>query len=167
MRQPLRHRCAGPTSQRVQVAALLDLENLLYMERRTSPQAVRSGFQRLVRCLRSRGDVRFAVGCCDRWLAGMLAPVAVNSGVRIHPCMIGRECADRELLRRAADLPRGADLVVVGSGDHAFAPLVAGLGLSGRRTLVIGRAGGIATSMRAAADEVLELGQRSLGLPLA
>ena len=42
--------------------------------------------------------------CCDRWLAGMLAPAAAGANVRVFPGQIGRDRADTELLRRARDL---------------------------------------------------------------
>src|SRR5688500_6336404 len=121
-RRRMVQRCAGPVQDRPQVAAILDLENLLYDARQVSGDAVRAAFVTLMAELRTMGDVRYAVGCCDRWLAGMLAPVAQAWGVRLHPCAIGPDCADRELLRRAADIPRGTSVVVVASGDGAFAP---------------------------------------------
>src|SRR5688500_15395394 len=109
--------------QAVQVGAVLDLENLLYTARRTSGAAVRAQFLNIVDQLRDLGDIRSAVACCDRWLAGMLAPVAMDAGVRIFPGELGKDRADAELLRRAADVPRAVDTLVIGSGDNAFAPL--------------------------------------------
>jgi hypothetical protein len=150
-------RCAGPVQERPQVAVILDLENVLYDARRVSGEAVRAAFVALMAELRMLGDVRFAVGCCDQWLAGMLAPVAQAWGVRLHPCAIGPDCADRELLRRAADIPRGASVLVVASGDGAFAPLVAEQSLEGRQTVVIARRGHIAMALRCAAHKVREL----------
>ncbi len=87
----------------------------------------------------------------------MLTPVAQDAGVRIHPCAFGKDCADGALLRRAGDIPSTVDTLVIGSGDHAFAPLVASESLRGRRTVVVWRAGGIARSLRAAAHRVVEL----------
>lgn len=153
--------------QRVQVGAVLDLENLLHASRRTSGGAVRAQFLSVVNVLRGLGDVRHAVGCCDRWLAGMLAPVAAGAGVRVFPGRIGKDRADTELLRRAADIPAAVDTLVVGSGDGAFAPLVAEQALAGRRTVVIGRPGTIASALRAAAHEVIELPLREIDLRTA
>ena len=152
------------TRQRTQVGAILDLENLLHSARRSSGMVVRAQFSAIVDQLRDLGEIRSAVGCCDRWLAKLLVPVAVSSGIRVFPGLIGKDRADRELLRRAADVPASVDTFVVGSGDGAFAPLVAELALRGRHTVVIGHAGGIARSLRAAADTVVELHPRTIDL---
>jgi NYN domain len=148
-------------------AAILDLENLLYPERRISGDAVRAGFTSILNRISALADVHHAVGCCDRWLAGVLAPVAASSHVRIYPCALGKDVADTALLRRAIDVPARVETLIVGSGDAAFAPLVAAQGLAGRRTIVLGRAGGIARTLRCAADEVVELEARSLQLVAA
>ena len=168
-RRRMAQRCAGAVQDRAQVAAILDLENLLYDARRCSGDAVRAAFVTLMAELRTLGDLRYAVGCCDRWLAGMLAPVAAQWGVRLHPCAIGPNCADRELLRRAADIPRGVSVLVVASGDGAFAPLVADQALAGRQTVVIGRRGRISLALRCAAHTVRELATdlRVLSAPAA
>ena len=153
--------------QKVQVGALLDLENLLHTARRTSGAAVRAQFLSLVDLLGRVGDVRHAVGCCDRWLAGMLAPVATSAGVRIFPGRIGKDRADAELLRRAAELPTWVETLVLGSGDGVFAPLVAEQALAGRHTVVIGRPGSISSALRAAAHQVVELPLREVHLDAA
>jgi hypothetical protein len=153
--------------QRVGVGAVLDLENLLHRARHVSGVAVRAQFLAVVDALRGVGDVRHAVGCCDWWLAGMLTPVAPATGVRIFPGPIGKDRADGELLRRVADIPASVDTLVVGSGDGAFAPLVAQQALAGRRTVVIGRPGGIAAALRAAAHQVIELPWREIDLRAA
>lgn len=153
--------------QAVQVGAVLDLENLLYRARRTSGAAVRAQFLHIVEQLRDLGEIRHAVACCDRWLAGMLAPVAGPAGVRIFPGPIGKDRADAELLRRAADVPSGANTLVVGSGDAAFAPLVAQQALDGRRTVVLGHRGAISAALRAAAHEVIELRSHTIDLRAA
>jgi hypothetical protein len=153
--------------QRLQVGAVLDLENLLHMARRTSGAAVRAQFLSLVALLGEVGDVRHAVGCCDRWLAGMLAPVAGAAGVRVFPGPIGADRADGELLRRAVEVPGSVDAFVVGSGDRVFAPLVAEQALAGRHTVVIGRPGAIASAVRAAAHEVIELPLHTVDLATA
>lgn len=153
--------------QRVQVGALLDLENLLHTARRSSGAVVRAQFVNLVDQLHAIGDIRHASGCCDRWLAGMLAPVTAATGVRIYPGRIGKDRADAELLRRAADLPNSVDTLVIGSGDGIFAPLVAGQALAGRRTVVIGRPRSIAAALRAAAHQVIELPLRGIDVRAA
>ena len=90
------------TLQQTQVGALLDLENLLHRARRASGTAVRAQFAAIVQELRGLGEIRSAVGCCDRWLAKVLVPVAAASEIRIFPGLMGKDRADGELLRRAA-----------------------------------------------------------------
>lgn len=150
--------------QQVQVGAVLDLENLLHTARRVSGAAVRAQFLHIVEQLRDLGEIRHAVACCDRWLAGMLAPVAAPAGVRIFPGPLGKDRADAELLRRAADVPRAANTLVIGSGDKAFAPLVAEHALAGRHTVVLGWRGCIAADLRAAAHQVIELRHHTIDL---
>lgn len=140
-----------------QVGAILDLENLLHAARRSSGTLVRAQFSAIATQLRGLGEIRSAVGCCDWWLAKLLVPVAATSGIRVFGGMVGRDRADTELLRRAGDVPASVDTFVVGSGDGVFAPLVAQHALAGRTTVVIGRRGCIARSLRAAAHTVLEL----------
>ena len=146
------------------VGAILDLENLLHTARRSSGLIVRAQFAAIVEQVRGLGEVRSAVGCCDWWLAKLLVPAAVTSGVRVFAGGLGRDRADHELLRRAGDVPASVDTFVVGSGDRAFAPLVADQALRGRRTVVIGRAGSISRALRAAADTVIELQPRVIDL---
>lgn len=153
--------------QQTRVAALLDLENLLHAARHVSGHAIRAEFLALVEQIRRIGDVRHAVACCDWWLAGILTPVAAPSGVRIFAGRSGKDRADGELLRRAADVPRSTQALVLGSGDGIFAPLVAAQALAGRLTTVVGVAGSIATSLRAAAHEVVELRPRTIHLDRA
>ena len=148
--------------QQTQLGVVLDLENLLHPARRTSGATVRDLFVEIVARLRDLGEIRHAVGCCDFWLARILAPVAGATGVRIYPGELGKDRADRELLRRAADIPASVEVLVIGSGDQAFAPLVAEQALAGRRTIVVARADSIAPALRAAAHEVIELAVPSL-----
>ena len=143
--------------QRMQLGVVLDLENLLHTARRVSGAVVRAQFLTLVEALRDAGDLRSAVGCCDRRLAGILAPVLTGSGIRVFPGRIGKDRADRELLRRAAEVPRCVDAFVVGSGDGIFAQLIAEQALAGRHTIVVARAGSISASVRAAAHQIVEL----------
>lgn len=150
--------------QRMQVGAVLDLENLLHSARRSSGAAVRAQFLAMLESLREIGDLRHAVGCCDRWLAGILTPVLPGSGVRVFPGPMGKDRADLELLRRADEVPAALDALVVGSGDRIFARLVAEQALAGRHTVVVGRAGCISASVRAAAHRVIELPSRDIRL---
>jgi hypothetical protein len=150
-----------------QVGALLDLENLLHAARRRSGHAVRADLRSLMVQVRAMGQLRHAVGCCDFWLAKMLTPAAAELGVRVFPGRLGKDRADAELLRRATDIPRSVDVLVIGSGDGAFAPLVARAALAGRHTVVVARAGTVAASLRAAAHEVIELRPHVVDLALA
>ena len=148
---------AAAVTTATQVGAILDLENLLHTARRSSGRLVRAQFSALVEHLRAIGDIRSAVGCCDWWLAKLLVPVVPASGVRVFAGAMGHNRADAELLRRAADVPPSVDTFVIGSGDGVFAPLVAQHALAGRTTVVIGRRGSIARSLRVAAHLVIEL----------
>jgi hypothetical protein len=98
------------TLQRTQVGAVLDLENLLHTARRSSGMAVRAQFSAIVEEVRGIGDIRSAIGCCDRWLARLLVPVTVQSGIRIFPGLLGKDRADGdlELRPRVVVLPAAA-----------------------------------------------------------
>jgi hypothetical protein len=140
------------------IALLLDLENLLHDQRRISGDAIRSGFGELMRELRRLGRARYAVGACDFWLAKALCPTAQSLGVRVFPGRTGPDRADGELLARGArDLPSSVDVVVIGSGDGAFTPLVRVQQAAGRRVVVAGRPGRISRALAEAADEVIVL----------
>ena len=76
-----------------------------------------------------------------------------------HRCLCGTgpDAADHLLLQAVPnDLVARYDRLVVGSGDHAFAPMV--VRLKGRMpTLVVRSAGRLSADLYAAADEVVEL----------
>jgi hypothetical protein len=109
--------------------------------------------------VRPLGTLRYAVGACDHWLAKTLVPVAEGLGVRVFPGPVGKDRADSELLRRAErDLPPSVDVVVIGSGDGAFARLAEAQRGLGRRVVVVGREGHISRRLRVVADEVVNLG---------
>jgi hypothetical protein len=139
------------------VGAVLDLENLLHEERRTSRAAVEAAFTAIVAELHDLGEVRFAVGCCDWWLAKVLCPVAASLGVRVHPGPLGHDRADGELLRRVDDVPRSVDMLVVGSGDRVFAPAVGRQRAAGRSVVVLARPGRVSRALADACDIVIEL----------
>lgn len=137
---------------------LLDLENLLHEARRVSGQAIRHGLVRVMEQLRPLGAPRFVVGVCDWWLAKALCPTAATLGVRVYPGPMGRRRADAELLRRGVDdVPDSVAVLVIGSGDAAFAELVHAHRTAGRRVVVAGRAGRIARCLLADADDVVRL----------
>ena len=76
--------------QRVQVGAVLDLENLLFAARRTSGAAVRAQFLTFVEQLRGSGDGIFAPLVASQALAGR------------HTVVIGRPGCISSALRAAA-----------------------------------------------------------------
>lgn len=105
------------------------------------------------------------------WQPGDLAVVATNrllhreiafdlpSHLRALP-VIGRDGADLALLGWTSpdDVAHRFDRLVVGSGDHAFVDLVAGTTALGTPAWVVGRDGGIARRLRAAATRTVVLG---------
>lgn len=139
------------------VAALLDVENVLFAERRVGAAAAQAGLADLMARVRRLGELRFAVAACDWWMARLLLPAAARYGVRLFPGPLGRDRADRELLRRGADIPRSTELVVIASGDGAFASLARQQHDRGRSVVVAAHDGHLAASLQASADEVLWL----------
>lgn len=156
MRKPRPRRPAPVVDVHPAVGVLLDLENLLHDTRLVSGDAVRAGFRTIMDTVRSLGTARFAVGVCDWWLAKILSTDAHELGLRVFPGEIGPDRADAELIRRGErDLPPSVDLVVIGSGDHAFADLARVQHDAGRQVVVLGRPGHIARELTVVADEVL------------
>jgi hypothetical protein len=139
------------------VAALLDLENLLHDARRVGPRAVCDCLAIAMDRISAVGQLAYAVGCCDYWLARVVYPAVVALGIRVHGGPVGPDRADAELLRRGRELPRSVDTVVIGSGDGCFAPLARHLRQSGQRVVVAGRGGTIAAALRTEADRVIDL----------
>jgi hypothetical protein len=139
------------------VAALLDVENVLFAERRISAAAAQTALAELMGRVRRFGELRFAVGSCDFWLARLVWPATARCGVRLFPGPIGHDRADADLLRRGADIPPSAELVVIASGDAVFTPLARQQRDRGRTVVVAAHAGRLARCLRSAADEVLWL----------
>ena len=137
------------------VAALLDIENLLHVERTKGSASVQRGLVAVVGQLRSIGLLCFSVACCDWWLAKLAVPAAELAGVRIFAGPPGRDRADGELLRRDIDIPQSVEVVVIGSGDAAFTPLAERHRARGQRVVVLARPGSVARSLLEAADEFI------------
>jgi NYN domain-containing protein len=73
--------------------------------------------------------------------------------VRIYGHRGGLDAADHQLLRRIqTELPPSCDTVVIGSGDHIFAPVARELRARGLRVEVIACAGSISHELYRAAD---------------
>src|SRR5687767_1886797 len=108
-------------------AVALDLENLLFGYRDDGD--LEGGLDVLGAALadiRRRATVVMSVGVCDRVLAQQVAVPLAAHGVRVFPHAGGVDRADLLLIDRLSnELPASCDLVVVGSGDHIFAPAVA------------------------------------------
>ena len=137
------------------VAALLDIENLLHPQRTIGPRQVQRGLMEIGDRIRALGVPCFSIACCDWWLAKLALPAARRAGVRLFPGPPGRDRADGELLRRDADVPASAELVVIGSGDAVFAPVATHHRLRGQRVVVIARPGSVARALLDVADAYL------------
>ncbi len=134
---------------------LVDIENLAGAPESWTPANLRTTFADYL----SASD----------WHPGDALIVAANPLVMVHiafeldglphrsQCGTGPDAADLLLLQAVpSDLVARYDRLSVGSGDHAFAPLVAGL--KGRiPTLVVRSAGWLAAELYAAADQVVDL----------
>jgi len=134
------------------VAAYLDVENLLH-DPTLDPGPE---LEAIVGSIRAEGDLvaRVAVGAKD--LMARLVPALAASGIRGFVHAGGRDAADAELIRRITDqLPARADTVVIGSGDHCFAPVARRLRDAGRRVVVLARQGCLSHELYVAADTVV------------
>lgn len=144
------------------IYAAIDLENLLVPARRDGQlqaglDEVVCHLRRLTLGGRSLGGV--AVGDADlgrhaAWPLGEL-------GIRVHvPALIGPDAADLDLIgRMRRETPETANTLIIGSGDHAFAPVATEFGVKGFRIVVLARPGSISHELFAAAHhfEPLEL----------
>jgi hypothetical protein len=139
------------------IGVLLDLENILHRARPHGPDAVRAGLAALMDRLGDLGQVSWAVGSCDWWLARVLLPTAAAASVRIHPGPCGPDRADGELLRRADDVPASVGTLVIASGDAAFLPAVRAHRAAGRQVVVAGCRGTMSRQLADAADQVVWL----------
>jgi hypothetical protein len=140
------------------LAVVIDLENMLHPERQLSGAAVRAGLTALVGHLATLGRARWVSSCCDFYLARMLCPSAALLKVRVFPGPIGKDRADRELVRRIRDVPASCSVLVIASGDGIFAGSAREQRARGRRVVVIARDGSLSEALRAEADEVVVLG---------
>lgn len=143
---------------------LVDIENLVGAPDLWSPNRIRATFDAYLQAASWQSGDSLVVAANPSFMK-MLAFDLV--GMAHRPlCARGKDAAD-ELLVGAVPADVGAQFgrLVVGSGDHAFAPLMASL--RGRiETLVVTAAGLIAAVLYTATDEVerLSLGPDSKGI---
>jgi hypothetical protein len=134
------------------VAVVLDLENLIGLPPLFSGAELGNAIERVI-----GNRVRVtAVGWCARSLQARLAFDLARFGVRVFG-HTSREAdaADRILLDYlAVELPTSITTVVIGSGDHIFAPAATALRRRGFRVEVVARPGTLATVLRRSADRI-------------
>lgn len=138
----------------------LDLENLLAPSRRAGAvqDAIR-GVVRAVRKLSSHGVLLGGVAVCDRDLQTDSAWALSDLGIRVHaPEVQGTNASDLSLIDRLRhELPQSATAVVIGSGDHIFAPSASALSADGLRVRLLARPGSVSHALYRAADDFTPL----------
>jgi hypothetical protein len=120
------------------VAIVLDLENLVGFPRSGEAVSVVAGS--IPRIVADRTLVG-GVGWCIRSLQGSACFALAPLGIRVHGHSDpSADAADRFLIRYLeSELPSSADTVVIGSGDHIFAPTAARLRRLGKKVEVAAR----------------------------
>ena len=134
---------------------LVDIENLVGEPTSWRPDRIRATFDAYLQTATWRPGDSLVVAANPSFMK-MLAFDLVGMAHR-SLCAWGKDAADQLLLGAVpADVGTRFGRLVVGSGDHAFAPLVASL--RGRiETLVVIAAGFIAAELYVATDEVQRL----------
>lgn len=143
-------------ASRPRVAALVDLENVLAHLWGRPAADLREGLLEVVDRIRSEGDVVSLVGVGNAGLCRDLVSAAAACGLRLFTVAPGPDAADTLLLELASGIPRSATLLLIASGDHAFAPLARSQRESGRRVVVVAPVPptSLAAELYAAADSV-------------
>lgn len=144
------------SSSHPRLAALLDLENLLHGADPSSPLALSSRLEEILRQIDSMGLPVWLASAVNRRLAAAIVGLPATRRIRLHVHRGGPQAADRLQLRLAEDLPRSADTIVIGSGDGVFA-FVARRQRSVRRVVVLGVSGATHRMLHRAADQVILL----------
>lgn len=137
---------------RSRALVLLDLENLAG-DPLVGLAAAQEVVRRVLRSAEIRTGDHVIVGCNPR--LGLTAAAACPGARLVIGC--GPDGADRALLATVEpdDAARRFERVVIGSGDHAFAPLARALRLRGVDVTVISRPGSCSQHLVPAADRVL------------
>jgi len=155
-RRSVRPPALGPAHRPERIAAFFDLENLLYPLRAKGD--IRPGVQalgRFMRELEARGTVVTRLAVCDRPLRRRLCLQLDRLGIRTFTHWGGFDAADRALVQHLrGDLPASCGVVIIGSGDHAFAPEAARLRAEGRSVEVLALPTSLSGELRRAADRV-------------
>lgn len=145
-----------------------DLENLIGSSRHTEFEgAAIAAVAATVRRLGERGIHLGGVAVCDRDLQARTAWELAEVGVRVHACPDrGPNAADLALIGWLhGGLPVTTTTVVIGSGDHIFAPIATELVVTGRRVIVVSRRGSLSRALESAASEVVLLDEVGTGDP--
>ena len=134
---------------------LVDIENLVGEPTSWRPDRIRATFDAYLQTAIWRPGDTLVVAANPSFMKMLVFDLI---GMAHRPlCAWGKDAADQLLLSAVpADVGSQFGRIVVGSGDHAFAPLVASL--RGRiETLVVTAAGLIAADLYVATDEVEQL----------
>ena len=138
-------------------AIALDLENLVGLPPIDRPLAdLKTALGDIAR---GRTAVS-VVGYCARPLQRKLAFELARFGVRVfgHADRTP-DAADRLLVEHVTSaLPRSVGTVVIGSGDHIFAPVAASLRRRGLRVEVVARPGTLSSALYSACDRWYPVG---------
>lgn len=139
----------------IRVALYLDVENLVHdlvEDQRWGD--VEALLRAIVERSKQEGELAVAVACCNPPLARRVAFLLNGLGVRTfaHDGE-GPDCADYVLIDEMAQCPSSVRTVVIGSGDHIFAPAVARFRGQGVRAIVFTRARTISSELVGAAEE--------------
>lgn len=144
--------------ERIHVA--LDLQNLVGSERRDGRLATAiEAVVEAVRCVGERGTLMGGVAVCDRDLQSRSAWALHGVRVRVHtPESDGPDSADLVLIEylRSA-LPETATTVVIGSGDHIFAPVARDLMDAEIRVRLLARPGSVSHELYRSAHDYTPL----------
>lgn len=118
--------------------AYLDLENVLHPASELDDEELTRRFRGVVAACRRLLPSIAIVACCDGRIASRLVAPAAQLGVRLFPTRPAQDAADRALEELIAlDSIVELDLVVVVSGDHAFAATATKLRAAGAEVVAV------------------------------
>lgn len=142
------------------ICFVFDLENLSAVARREGRlSALLDEIVAKARRTARRGVSLGGIGVGDRHLQSVSAFKLADVNVRVHARPSDDpDASDLVLIDYLTnDLPASTDTVVLGSGDHIFAPAVARLTADGRRVIVMAVPGTLSADLYRAASEYVPL----------
>lgn len=138
-------------THRRRVAAYFDVENLWYD---VPTGQLPDEFARTVDVVTTFGVPVQLTASGHVNLLAELVPTAERRRARLLRSHPGRDGADLRLLEEMEQVPASCEVVIVGSGDGAFAPTLRRHRRAGRRTVVLARPGALSRHLAATADQV-------------